>query len=109
MNINSLLTVETNNMKDFLLTILVCQFMGSNIFIIIGSIGSVIGVKIMEMYIHYCENYGMYVDKTSAGITYGIYGIILGFIGIYVFLFILLFIMTIIISIIYTIYKRSSR
>ncbi|AKI78792.1 hypothetical protein [Acanthamoeba polyphaga mimivirus] len=37
------------------------------------------------MYIHYCENHGMYVDKTSAGIAYGIYGIILGFIGIYVF------------------------
>ncbi|QTF48935.1 hypothetical protein qu_40 [Acanthamoeba polyphaga mimivirus] len=96
-------------MKDFLFAVSICQFMGPNIFIIIGSIGSVIGVKIMEMYTHYCENHGMYVDKTSAGITYGIYGIVLGFFGIYVFLFILLFIMTIIISIIYTMYKRSSR
>lgn len=107
-NSNCLPTMENNNFRDSVLAILVCQFIGPNVFIIIGSIGSVIGVKIMEMYPHYCENHGIYIDKTSVGIAYGIYGIILGFIGIYVFLFVLLFILSIIFSIIYVISKRLS-
>ncbi len=55
-----------------------------NLFIIIGSIGCVIGVKFMEIYLNYCKNHGIYIDP-SGGIIYGIYGMILGFFGIYFF------------------------
>ncbi|AFX93208.1 hypothetical protein CE11_01182 [Megavirus courdo11] len=76
-----------------------------NLFIIIGSIGCVIGVKFMEIYLNYCKNHGIYIDP-SGGIIYGIYGMIFGFFGIYIFLIILF----IIIFVIYLLFvKKSSK
>lgn len=59
-----------------------------NLFVVIGSIGCVLGVKIMEIYLNYCRTHDIYIDP-SGGIVYGIYGMLLGFFGIYIFLIIL--------------------
>ncbi|AGF84832.1 hypothetical protein QJ854_gp950 [Moumouvirus goulette] len=80
-----------------------------NLFVIIGSIGCVIGVKIMEMYLNYCKSHNIYIDP-SAGIIYGIYGMILGFFGIFIFLivlFVLIIVIYLLVKIIKLIYKYT--
>uniref|UniRef100_A0A6G6ADW6 Uncharacterized protein n=1 Tax=Borely moumouvirus TaxID=2712067 RepID=A0A6G6ADW6_9VIRU len=73
------------------MAILFNPLVGQYLFIFIGAIGSTMGVQIMQMYVDYCVNHNIYIDR-SAGIAYGIYGMILGFIGIYIFFFTILII-----------------
>ncbi|AGC02414.1 hypothetical protein H012_gp034 [Acanthamoeba polyphaga moumouvirus] len=87
--VHNLIIMTDSTTRDYLFMALVINpIVAPYLFAIIGAIGSVIGVEIMQMYLNYCTSHGIYVDP-SGGAAYGIYGMILGFIGIYVFLFVL--------------------
>lgn len=78
-----------------------------NLIVFIGTIGCLLGVKFMEMYLTYCKNNNIYIDP-SGTIVYGIYGMILGFFGIFIFL-IILFIIILIIFLLVKMYRNFKR